>query len=278
MVDSRWQNRMMRTTVSETITLPIPAATIAAQASAGDRGVTSTEFSAYVVRPEREAKGALVLIHEVWGLVEHITGIADRFAAEGYLVIAPDLMSSIGIEAQVGLELNAIMKSTDEKVRSEGQPRLRAAFAGMNAPEFGAWALAALGECVDYLAHQPGIEERIAVTGFCFGGSYSFAIAAADTRIRAAVPFYGAPPETATVSHIAGPVLAFYGETDTNLIDSLPEVTAAMQAAGTDFTAKVYENAGHAFFNDTNTYMYRADAAADSWSRTLAFLDQALDA
>jgi len=268
----------MTPSVAHTITLPIPAATIAAQASAGDRGVISTEFSAYVAHPQGEAKGALVLIHEVWGLVDHITGIADRFAAEGYLVIAPDLMSSIGIEAQVGLELNAIMKSTDEKVRSEGQPRLRAAFAGMNAPEFGAWSLAALGECVTYLEQQPGIEGRIAVTGFCFGGSYSFALAAADSRIRAAVPFYGAPPEIATVSRIVCPVLAFYGETDTTLIDSLPEVTAAMQTSGIDFTAKLYENAGHAFFNDTNEFMYRADAAADSWQRTLAFLNQVFDA
>jgi len=267
----------MATLTSQTIVLPIPSATIAAQASAGDRGVTATEFSAYVVRPDGAPKGALVLIHEIWGLVEHITGIADRFAAEGYLVIAPDLLSSIGIEAQVGLELNAIMKSTDEKVRSEGQPRLRAAFAGIHVPEYAAWAVAALGASVDYLAEQPGIDGRIAVTGFCFGGTYSFALAAADRRIRAAVPFYGAPPESTTVSEIAGPVLAFYGETDATLIDSLPEVTAAMQAGGVDFTAKVYENAGHAFFNDTNEFMYREAPAADSWTRTLAFLDRALN-
>lgn len=264
-------------TNSQMITLPVPPATIAAQASARDRGVTATEFSAYVARPEGAQKGALVVIHEIWGLVEHITGIADRFAAKGYLVIAPDLLSSIGIEAQVGLELNAIMTSTDEEVRSEGQPRLRAAFSSINVPEFGAWAVSALGASVDYLADQPGVDGRIAVAGFCFGGSYSFAIAAADHRIRAAVPFYGAPPESTNVSKIAGPVLAFYGETDRALIDSLPEVTAAMQAAGIDFTPKVYENAGHAFFNDTNAFMYRADAAADSWTRTLAFLDQALN-
>ena len=263
---------------SSTIILPIPAATVAAQASAGDRGVTATEFSAYVARPEGQPRGALVVIHEIWGLVEHITGIADRFAAEGYLVIAPDLLSSIGISEQVGLEAYAIMNSPDESVRSNGQPLLRAAFASLNVPEFGAWALAALGSSVDYLAEQPGIDGRIAVTGFCFGGGHSFAPAAADPRIRAAVPFYGVPPETATISTISCAVLAFYGETDTRLIDSLPEVTAAMQAAGVDFTAKIYENAGHAFFNDTSALMYRADAAVDSWQRTLAFLETALKA
>jgi carboxymethylenebutenolidase len=144
-------------------------------------------------------------------------------------------------------------------------------------PEFGAWAIAALGASVDYLADQPGVDGRIAVTGFCFGGSYSFALAAADRRIRAAVPFYGSPPQITSVSTIACPVLAFYGETDARLMDSLPEVTAAMQSAGVDFTAKVYGNAGHAFFNDTNPFMYRPDAAADSWRRTLAFLDTALE-
>ena len=266
----------MASSFSETIILSIPSDTVAAQASAGEHGITATEFSAYLARPVGAPKGALVVIHEVWGLVEHITGIADRFAAEGYLVLAPDLLSSIGIEAQIGLELNAIMKSTDERVRSEGQPRLRAAFASLNVPEFAAWALAALGSSVDYLAAQPGIEGRIAVTGFCFGGSYSFALAAADRRIRAAVPFYGAPSDISTVSTIAGPVLAFYGATDSGLIDSLSDVTAAMRAGGIDFTAKVYEDAGHAFFNDTAAAMYRADAAADSWQRTLAFLDGAL--
>lgn len=258
--------------MSELITLPLPAAAIRGAADAGENRIDATEFEAYIARPEGPPRGALIVIHEVWGLVDHIKDIADRFASEGYLVLAPDLLSSIGIEAHIGLELNAIMKSPDEKVRTEGQPRLRTAFASLNVPEFAAWAIAALGVSVDYLADQPGIQGRIAVTGFCFGGSYSFALAAADQRIRAAVPFYGAPPEGAAVSKIAAPVLAFYGETDEKLIQSLPEVTAAMQAAGVDFTAKVYENAGHAFFNDTNPFAYRADAAADSWRRTLDFL------
>ena len=260
------------------ITLNIPNAVLSSigTAPSSDRTVTATDFSAYVARPSGEVKGGLIVIHEVWGLVDHITSIADRFAQHGYLVLAPDLLSSIGIEAQLGLELNAIMKSQDEKVRSEGQPRLRAAFSALNAPEFATWALAALGQCVDFIADQPGVNGRIAVTGFCFGGTYSFALAAADSRIRGAVPFYGAPPEGTSIPNIAGPILAFYGETDENLMTSLPEVSAAMQAAGVHFTAKVYENAGHAFFNDTNEFMYRELPAADSWRRTIAFLDEVL--
>ncbi|HEY0259318.1 MAG TPA: dienelactone hydrolase family protein [Lacisediminihabitans sp.] len=236
------------------------------------------EFSAYLVRPDGPPKGAVVLIHEIWGLVEHIKDVADRFAAEGYLVIAPDLLSSIGIEPSIGLELAAIMTSTDERVRAEGQPRLREAFTPMHVPEYGAWAVSALRSCVDYLAARPGVAGRIAVVGFCFGGSYSFALAAADGRVAAAVPFYGSPPELGQVHTITSPILAFYGEEDERLMQSLPEVSAAMQAAGVDFTSKVYEGAGHAFFNDTNVHTYRPEIAEDAWRRTLDFLAVSLGA
>jgi carboxymethylenebutenolidase len=264
--------------MSKMITLSLPAAALEGRDEADERTIKATEFEAYIAEPTGTPRGALIVIHEVWGLVDNIKDIANRFAAEGYLVLAPDLLSSVGIDAHIGFELSAIMKSPDEKVRSEGQPRLREAFAAIRVPEFASWALAALESSVDYIEALPGVDGRIAVTGFCFGGTYSFALAAADPRIRAAVPFYGAPPESTVVSQIACPVLAFYGETDTNLIESLPRVTESMEAAGVNFVAKVYEDAGHAFFNDTNPFMYRADAAADSWRRTLEFLDSGLSA
>ncbi|WP_394770954.1 dienelactone hydrolase family protein [Lacisediminihabitans sp.] len=239
-------------------------------------------FEAYLARPTlapgAPPKGAMVLIHEIWGLVPHITGIADRLAAEGYLVIAPDILSRIGVRPQIGLELNAIMTSQDERVRTEGQPRLREAFAPMRAPEYAEWAIAALIDCVDFLAEQPGINGRIGVMGFCFGGTYSFALAAADARIRVAVPFYGSPPDLSLVPRITGTVRAFYGENDPALMESLPGVTSAMQSAGVDFVSRVYEGAGHAFFNDTNPIAYREDAASDAWARVLAILDENLAA
>lgn len=237
-------------------------------------------FPVYVARPAltegQKPKGGLIVIHEIWGLVDHITSIADRFAAEGYLVVAPDILSHVGIHPELGVELNEIMKSTDEAVRTEGQPRLREAFSAMNAPGFAAWAVPALQRVVDYLDEQPGVDGRIAVTGFCFGGTYSFALAAADDRVLAAIPFYGAPPELAEVPNISARVLALYGRNDPRLIDGLPEVAEAMQRAGVDFESKIYEGTGHAFFNDTNEHAYDADAAADAWSRANAFLSRVL--
>ncbi|MFC0456163.1 dienelactone hydrolase family protein [Arthrobacter liuii] len=74
------------------------------------------------------------------------------------------------------------------------------------------------------------------------------------------------------------PVLAFYGQQDTALIEELPGLRSRMRAAGVDFEAVVYPGTGHALFNDTNRYTYNGDAAADSWARTLAFLERSLGA
>jgi carboxymethylenebutenolidase len=236
-------------------------------------GIGAAEnIPAYRAEATGELRGALVVIHEVWGLAEHIKSVADRFAAEGYLVIAPDLLSGIGIAPEVGAELHRLTFDANEAERSNAQPILRERMAPMRSPEYASWAVAALTKVVDYLELQPGVDGRIGVLGFCFGGSYSFALAAADSRIRSAVPFYGQPPETADLATLDCPVLALYGAEDERLMKSLPEVTERMKDAGVQFSSHVYENAGHAFFNDTNTVMYRQDAAADAWQRTIEFL------
>lgn len=230
--------------------------------------------AAYRAEPTGTLKGGLIVIHEIWGLVDHIKSIADRFADEGYLVIAPDLLSSIGVVPEVGKEIFELMFSADEAARSAAQPRLRDAIAPVRSPEFGRAAVATLRSVVDYLESQPGVDGRIAVTGFCFGGTFSFALAANDDRVRAAIPFYGTAPATDAIAGISCPVLAFYGGTDTALMDALPQVTAAMTAAGVDFTPTVYDQAGHAFFNDTNATMYNEDAATRSWPLALEFLER----
>jgi carboxymethylenebutenolidase len=227
--------------------------------------------TAYRADPQGELRGALIVIHEIWGLVPHITGIADRYAAEGYLVLAPDLLSDAGVTPEIGAELFAMMHDPDEARRSANQPRLREAFAASRAPGFAAGALAKLTALVDALEREPGVDGRIAVLGFCFGGSYSFSLAEHDSRVRAAVPFYGsADPSEAASIHC--PVLAFYGDQDARLMDSLPAVEKAMTDAGVDFEAKIYPDAGHAFFNDTNPSTFDPAAAGDAWSRSLEFL------
>jgi carboxymethylenebutenolidase len=134
----------------------------------------------------------------------------------------------------------------------------------------------ALRAVVDSLVAEPGVDGRVGVIGFCFGGTYAFALAAADPRLRAAVPFYGSFPENADPATIGCPVLAFYGEDDHGITDGVPELESRMEQAGVDFTARVYHGVGHAFFNDTSPSKYHAEVAADAWDRTLAFLDEHL--
>lgn len=237
-----------------------------------DSDLDGGPLSVYRTEAVGELRGALIVIHEIWGLVDHIKNVADRYAAEGYLVIAPDILSHGGVTPKVGAELNQLMfKGTDEE-RAKAQPLMREKMTPVNQPEYGAWAVASLKKVVDYLEAQPGVDGRIGVLGFCFGGTYSFALAAADPRIRGAVPFYGSPPETADLAHLDCPVLALYGADDERLITGLPDVTERMKEAGVQFVSHVYEGAGHAFFNDTNPIMYRKDVAADAWMRSLEFL------
>jgi carboxymethylenebutenolidase len=234
------------------------------------------ELSAYVAQPPETVRGSVVVIHEIWGLVDHIRDVADRLAQQGYVAAAPDLLSGIGISPDVGEELHRIRATGGAEEQTKFQPMLREKLAPMQSPEFAKSAISSLRRVVDYLAGQEGVDGRIGVLGFCFGGSYSFALAAADPRIRVAVPFYGEPPQLADVGKIACPVLAFYGERDTRLTDKLPQVSEAMLAAGVDFTSEVYPGVGHAFFNDTNPHTYDAGVATDAWTRTLAFLERNL--
>jgi carboxymethylenebutenolidase len=231
-----------------------------------------TAFDAYVARPDGEPVGGLIVIHEIWGLVDHIRDVADRFAAQGWLVVAPDILSSAGVEPHLGAELFALMNDPDEEVRTAAQPKLRDAMTGLRAPEYAGWAVGALRAVVDWLEAQPHVGHHIAVTGFCFGGTFSFALAAADDRVRAAVPFYGSAPAAEQIAKIKAPVLALYGSEDRPLMDALPAVREAMADAGVDFEAVVYPGAHHAFFNDTGSRFSPAHAA-EAWPHVLGFLD-----
>ena len=143
----------------------------------------------------------------------------------------------------------------------------------MQAPGFGEKTAAKVRACFDYLFAQPGVEGRVGIMGFCFGGTYSFSLAVHEPRLKAAVPFYGhADFSVEELKQIHCPILAFYGERDENLMASLPELQEKMKAANVDFTVQVYENAGHAFFNDTNRFAYNKPAAEDAWPKALAFL------
>ena len=225
----------------------------------------------YEAVPEGEIKGGLIVIEEVWGLVDHIKDVADRYAREGYYVLSPEFLSETHIKEHAD---TLMLDYFDPEKRNEAQPKLRALMAPMHEPDFAEITLGRLRVCFDYLYDKPEVKQWVAVTGFCFGGGYSYALAMAEPRLKAAVPFYGhvdvENPEA--LKKITCPILAFYGENDERLMTELPAVKRAMQDAGVNYTAKVYPDAGHALFNDTNPFAYNEAAAKDAWQRTLDFL------
>ncbi len=233
-----------------------------------------TEVSTYIAQSKGECRGGLIVIHEIWGLTSHIKSVADRFSQEGYLVLAPDLVTETDIEKVSTSELQRDLFSPDEAVRSTAQPKLRQLLTPTQSPDFAPKTVNRLKQCFEELYDNPLTQKKVGVIGFCFGGTYSFSIAIEEPRLKAAIPFYGHGAEHSVekLRKINCPVLAFYGEKDERLMASLPELEEKMHEAGVDFTAQVYTDCGHAFFNDTNPHTYNPKAAADAWSKTLEFL------
>lgn len=219
-------------------------------------------------------QAAIILIHEVWGLSDHIKSVADRFCEQGYEVIAPDLVANTDLAKVLNPDLQKII--FDPKERLAHQVEIRAMMAPLGSPEFARDTLDKLQAVFNYLENDPRVS-KIAVIGFCFGGTYSFGLAANQPGLAAAVPFYGHGEQYIDkFAQIDCPVLAFYGEKDEALNEHIPAIESAMKAANKEFKYHVYSDAGHAFFNDTNPLAYSQAAAADAWAKTLEFLNQAL--
>jgi carboxymethylenebutenolidase len=235
-----------------------------------------TTFPAYLKEPEGKPIGAVIVIHEVWGLADHIKAVADRFAMEGYVALAPDLLSDTDISKHATVKLQEEL--FDPERRSRAQPQLRELMAPLHAPHFGDLTLKKVRACFNFLELRDNVRGRVSVCGFCFGGTYAFSLAVNEPRLRASIPFYGHSDfAIEDLAKITCPIRAFYGENDQNLMAGLAELKVKMSKAGVEFTASVYENAGHAFFNDTNRYAYRSEAAESAWIETLGFLRSELD-
>lgn len=232
----------------------------------GDGGVP-----AYMACPPvPSSRPGLILIHEVWGLTDHIKDIADRLCKEGYDVLAPDLMHGTAVEEFARADLAQAL--FDPAHNADKQVELRALFTPLQSPEFTAAVVAKLESCFKCLAQKRQVS-KIGVMGFCFGGTYSFNLAIAQPDLACAVPYYGHCDHSySEISKINCPILAFYGDKDAGLTDKLPALESQMKQAGKNFTSKVYPGAKHAFFNDTNPVTYNQSAAQDSWQLALDFL------
>jgi len=256
------------------------------------------DINAYFVRPEGEERlPGLVLIHEIWGLVPHIKDVADRFAREGYAVLAPDLMGSDPALAPLFSTANVAAvqefmftlppgKMRDQVFVQEELAKLpeekRAVVGSFFGTVFGGKLpfprfVTEVTEAYAHLKEQRGVNPNIVGSvGFCFGGTMSLRLACTG-QTQACVVFYGQNPDPIEqVEKIKCPVLGNYGVEDTGLNASLDQLVAAMVKYKRDFEMKLYPGAPHAFFNDTNLYMHRPAQAAIAWKLTLDFLGRSL--
>jgi carboxymethylenebutenolidase len=190
----------------------------------GDRTV-----QALVVYPETKGKASVVvLIHEIFGLTDWAKEMADELAGQGFIVIAPDLLSGFGPNGGGSSEF----ASQDAAVKG---------VSGLD-PDV---VLADLDAAADYGKKLPAANGKIAVAGFCWGGSKSFAFAAHRKDLAAAFVFYGTGP--ADVSTVFAPVYGFYGGNDARVDATIPVTTSAMKAAGKKYEPVTYDGAGHGF-------------------------------
>ncbi len=191
----------------------------------------------------------VIVIQEWWGLVPHITDIADRFAAEGFVALAPDMYHG---------------EMTDEPdMAGKLLMSMNLATAGKD-----------LSGAVDLVQERTG-RTKVGVTGFCMGGG--LALMAACLRpdaIAAAAPFYGGmrPDTVIEWDNLAAVVEGHYAATDrgTAAPEAVRELEATLRGKGKNATFHVYPGTQHAFFNDTRPEVYDAAVAKTAWDRTLA--------
>jgi len=193
----------------------------------GDR-----EFQAFVVYPETDVKTkSIILIHENRGLNDWARLFADKLAAEGYLVIAPDLLSN----TQEGKK-----RTTD----FENPDAARDAIYALNPEQ----VTADLDAAFQYIKNDASSTGEVAVVGFCWGGSQTFRYATTNKNISSAHVFYGTAPENAeALSEISAPVYGYYGGDDNRVNATIEQTEKLMKAAGKTYEYEIYKGAGHAF-------------------------------
>jgi carboxymethylenebutenolidase len=220
-----------------------------------------TPVRTWIVYPERKDKAPVVLlIHEIYGLSDWLRGVADQLAKEGFIAVAPDLISGLGPNGG-GTESAA---SRDDVV----------ALVRKLTPE---QATARLNAVREYAIHLPSATGKSATIGFCWGGDRSFAYAAAQPALNAAVVYYGTAPEAADLGRIKAPVLGNYGGDDARVDATIPPAEAEMKKLGKTYEPHVYEGAGHGFLRaqeDRNGANLKA--TREAWPRTVAFLREHL--
>lgn len=203
----------------------------------------------YLATPAEGKGPGVVVIQEWWGLVGHIKDVCDRFAAAGYVALAPDLYH--GEAARSPNEAGKLMMALriDEAERD-----MRGAIQHL-------------------LSHEATEGDKVGTIGFCMGGALSLYAASKNPQVGACVVFYGIHPNVKPdLANLQAPVLGIYAERDKSVPPAVAhELEAQLKAHGKQAEMHIYPGTDHAFFNDQRPDVYNAEAASDAWRRVLDF-------
>ena len=203
------------------------------------------EVNCFIAYPEVKDKAtAVIVIHEIFGLSDWVRGVTDQLAEAGYIAIAPDLLSGSAPGGGGTAELG-------------GGDAVRKAISALAPDQITTDLKAVAG----YVAKLPASNGKVAVGGFCWGGTQTFRFATNNKDIKAAFAFYGAgPDQAADLARIACPVYGFYGGNDNRVNATIPKSTELMKQAGKTYEPVIYDGAGHGFMRAGEA----PDAGADN--------------
>lgn len=190
------------------------------------------EVNSFIAFPEvKEKAPAVILIHEIFGLTDWVRGVADQLAEQGYIAIAPDLLSGTAPGGGGTAELG-------------GGDAVRKAISSLQPSQI----TADLDAVAAYVTKLPACNGKIVVAGFCWGGAQSFRFATHASQLGAAFVFYGTPPnDTHSLSAIHCPVYGFYAGNDARVTATVPDTEEMMKKEGKQYQPVTYEGAGHGF-------------------------------
>ena len=207
------------------------------------------ELKGYLARPAGDGPyPAVLLIHENRGLLDHFRDVARRYAGEGFVVLAVDMASRGGGSTEDGQANLGLLNQTSSEDH-----------------------VLDLQAGLDFLKEQSFVRaDSLGVTGFCYGGGFTFDLTAASPDIKAAAAYYGTAARALTrgLDQTDAAVLVIYGGNDARITGEREQVEAALTTAGTTYQINVYEGAGHAFFNNTGGN-YNEAAATEAWNATI---------
>lgn len=218
-------------------------------------------ISAFIVYPERADNAPVVIVvHEIFGLSDWVRAVADQFAAEGFIAIAPDMLSGHGANGgSTGLtnqEAVALMRELD---RDEVNRRLNMTAA--------------------YATDLPAATDSFGIVGFCWGGSTVFDFATVKPDLGAAAVYYGTSADTAALSSIEAPVMGFYGGDDQRVNATIEPAKSEMDRLGKPYVPNIYDGAGHGFLRAQNDRDgANMQASQQAWPATVEFFRAQLEA